>query len=183
MSALKLPPRHKKKSLDEDFNILLQVYSIMLPHNSVMLSHLSKTINTYTRLHMFDLKYGSKKEHRSQRTSGSLASWPQADGKINEATLDMKFGTVDFYFSHSLLREGEYKKYYFACVTWYATTNDTIYHDVNPLMVVNKKSILPGGTSRFLPVQRISSHCSFATVKQGKGEEKYIVCPFLRHFS
>ena len=83
MSALKLPPRHKEKSLDEDFNILLQVYSIMLPHNSVMLSHLSKTINTYTRLHMFDLKYGSKKEHRSQRTSGILASWPQADGKIN----------------------------------------------------------------------------------------------------
>jgi hypothetical protein len=183
ISALKIPSSHKERSLDnDDLDALLHVYKVMFPSADINLSMLSRIINMYTRLNIFGLQYGSKKEYRSRRTAGILGSWPEIDGNINQTTLNMTFGTVDFYFSHSVLKEGEYKKYFFACVTWYMTSDDTIYNNLNPLLVLNKLYSLPGGPSRFLPVQRISSHCSFATVQNSDKEERYIACPFLKPF-
>jgi hypothetical protein len=169
ISALKIPSSHKERSLDyDDLDALLHVYKVMFPSADMNLSMLSRIINM---------------EYRSRRTAGILGSWPEIDGNINQTTLNMTFGTVDFYFSHSVLKEGEYKKYFFACVTWYMTSNDTIYNNLNPLLVVlNKLYSLPGGPLRFLLVQRISSHCSFATVKNSDKEERYISCPFWKPF-
>ena len=63
----------------------------------------------------------------------------------------MAFGTVEFYFPHSLLKEGEHKNYFFACVTWHNTSDDMVYNGLNLLLVLNKNSSFPGGPSRFLP--------------------------------
>lgn len=135
----------------------------------------------YSTVQIFGLQYGSKKEHRSRRTAGIIASWPEIDGKINTSSLRMSFGLVDHYFVYTLLIEGEYKKFCFACVTWYIPSDDTIYSGLNPLLVISKQSIL-GGPSRFLPVQKISCHCSITTVKNENKEERNIVCPFVKSF-
>jgi hypothetical protein len=183
ISAVSLPTKYKQRSFDnDDLNILMQVYKIMFPKANILSSHLSRIIKMYTNLNIFGVQYGSKKEYRSQKMSGVLASWRQNDGQINEKTVSMAFGSVDFYFTHSLLLDGEYKKYCFACVTWYTNSEDTIYNGLNLLMVVKKNCTLPGGPSRFLPIQRISTHCSLAMVKNKEDEERYIVSSFCRPF-
>ena len=125
ISAIEIPSRHKERSLDnDDINALTEVYQVMFPSSNIIPSNLSRTMKVFTCCLIFGLRYGSRKEYRNQRTAGILASWPHIDGKVNQTTLSMAFGTVQFYFSHSLLKEGEHKNYFFACVTWYNTSDD-----------------------------------------------------------
>ena len=79
--------------------------------------------------------------------------------------------------------DGEYHKYLFAFVIWYMPSDNTVYAGFNPPLTECKNGVIQGGTSRFPPVQRISSQCSFATIKIDNIEERYIVCPFLKLFS
>ena len=182
ISAVILPSSHKERSFDNnDLSVILEVYQIMYPRSDIILEHLSRTFKMYSTVQIFGLQYGSKKDHRSRRTAGILASWPEIDGKINTSSLRMTFGLVDYYFIHTLVIEGECKRFCFACVTWYMPSDDTIYCGLNPLLVTHKLSV-PGGPSRFLPVQKISCHCSIATVRNENGEERNIVCPFVKSF-
>jgi hypothetical protein len=90
ISAVSLPTKYKEQSFDnDDLNILMQVYKIMFPKANILSSHLSRIIKMYTNLNIFGVQYGSKKEYRSQKMSGVLASWPQNDGQINEKTVSM----------------------------------------------------------------------------------------------
>ena len=120
--------------------------------------------------------------YRSKRSTGILAAWPACDGGINENGNELSFGLIDFYFSHSLKSSEEFTKHLFACVTWYQSTNGTIYHDVNPRHVSSMVDLFPVGPSRFLPVQRISAKCAIAVGKNKSDVQRYIVTPLTMHF-
>ena len=108
--------------------------------------------------------------------------WLACDGGINEDGNELSFGLIDFYFSHSLKSSEEFTKHLFACVTWYQSTNGTIYHDVNPRHVSSMVDLFPVGPSRFLPVQRISAKCAIAVGKNKSDVQRYIVTPLTMHF-
>ena len=145
ISAVTLPSSHKQRSFNnDDLSVLLEVYQILYPRADIALEKLSRTFKMCSTVQIFGLQYGSKKEHRSRRTARIIASWPEIDGKINTSSLKMTLGLVDHYFVHALLIEGEYKKFCFACVTWYMPSDNTIYSGLNPLLVISKQSILGG---------------------------------------
>jgi hypothetical protein len=183
ISALSTPTKYNQICFaEDDIHILSQVYNVMLPGNNISPDHLSRTVNKYGTVQIYGLGYGSKMEHRSRRSTGIIASWPNVDGSINETTSDPKFGTVDYFFSHSLILNGEYTKNIFACVTWYLPFTNSTFSDFNPLTVACKDDTFPGGSSRFMPVQRISSKCSFAIIQNDEGKTLYVISPLVRHF-
>jgi hypothetical protein len=183
LSALSLPTHYKESVLEnEDTLALLQVYKVMFGTDfNIVHEQLSKNIKKYGAVMVYQYQFGSKMSYRSKRSTGIIASWPSMDGSINQATIGKEFGIVDFYFSHSVMVDGVYQKYVFACVTWYVATMVGTFAGLNPLHVVNKSQQFPGGTSRFLPIQRISTKCAFA-VTVSEGQTNYVVSPLLRRF-
>lgn len=184
MCAVLLPSHYKETHFDSsDIDVLLQVYQVMFPDRHILLEHLSRSLNKYGTIEIFGQAFGSKMAYRSKRSTGILAAWPRPDGGIDLNSNELSFGLVDFYFSHSLKQcAGEFTKHLFACVTWYQATNDTIYHDVNPLHLASMVDSFPGGPSRFMPVQRISAKCAFAVGKNDRNVGRYIVSPMTQHF-
>lgn len=183
ISAISIPTSYRQGIFsDEDLHILLQTYKIMLPEKEFTQEQLGRSVNKYGSVSIYGLDFGSKMAHRSSRSNGILASWPTNDGNIAKDSSRLTFGTVDYFFTHSLKLNGVYCKHIFACVTWFLSSNDTSYANINPLLVACKSDPLPGGPSRFLPVQRISSKCSYATVTNERGEQRYVISPLVKHF-
>ena len=54
--------------------------------------------------------------------------------------------------------------------------------NVNPLCVASMKDTLQFGSSRFLPVQRISTKCAIAIEENKRKDKRYILSPLPRHF-
>ena len=80
-SALSLPTHYKECLLDdEDLCILMEVYKAMIPYEEIIKSNLSKAIQKYGRISIYQTQFGSKIAHRSKRSTGILASWPNNDG-------------------------------------------------------------------------------------------------------
>ncbi|CAB4014381.1 Hypothetical predicted protein, partial [Paramuricea clavata] len=129
---------------------------------NIISEQLSRTIRKYGTIEIFNQQFGSKLAYRSKRSTGVLADWPRLDGEIDETCNGMSFGMIEFYFSHLLNFSGEFIKYYFACVTWHKSVDDTNFNSVNPLHVASKDDKLPTGASQFLSVQRISRKCAIA---------------------
>jgi len=184
IAPISLPTSYRQAVfVDEDILVLLQVYQVMFPNKDISQEHLSRSVNKYSTINIYGLDFGSQMSHRSSRSCGILASWPSNDGNITQVYTST-FGTVDYFFTHSLITDGDnYNKYIFACVTWYQPSNDTFYTNLNPLQVFCKNNTFPGGSSRFLPVQRISAKCSYATVKNEIGEQRYVISPLVKHFA
>ena len=182
LSALSLPSHYKESLLDdEDLCTLLEVYKAMIPDEEIIKSNLSKVIQKYGTVSIYQTQFGSKIAHRSKRSTGILASWPNNDGTINKESTEKNFGTVDFYFSHSMFVNGVCKKNIFACVTWYSYTTSGPFVNLNPLRVTSKTQVIPGGPSRFLPIQRIATKCAFSHTKY-EVQEQYVVSPLVRQF-
>lgn len=181
LSALSLPTFYKESSLDrDDINILRDVYKIMLP-DTIIAENLSTSIQKFGTLKIFYQQFGSAFEYRSKRSTGILASWAKADGTISKDVLEQVFGLVEFYFLHSIKSGEEFTKHVFACVTWYRAANNSMFNDLNPLVVASRTEVYPGGPSRFLPVQRISAKCGFA-ITTSNNQQTYIVSPVTRCF-
>ena len=182
LSALSLPTHYKESLLDDDdLCILLEVYKAMIPNVEIIKSNLSKTITKYGTVSIYQTQFGSKMAHRSKRSTGVLASWPNSDGSINLDSTAKNFGTVDFYFCHSMFVKGVCKKHVFACVTWYIYTLSGPFANLNPLCVTSKTHLILGGTSRFLPIQQIATKCAFSATKY-ESQEQYVVSPLIRQF-
>lgn len=181
LSALSLPTFYEESSLDrDDINILRDVYKIMLP-DTIIAENLSTSIQKFGTLKFFYQQFGSAFEYRSKRSTGILASWAKADGTISKDVLEQVFGLVEFYFLHSIKSGEEFTKHVFACVTWYRAANNSMFNDLNPLVVASRTEVYPGGPSRFLPVQRISAKCGFA-ITTSNNQQTYIVSPVTRCF-
>ena len=180
-SAIKLPLCYKERSFDNDeLSVLLKVYAAMFPGNNIVIEQLSKTIKKYSTIEIFNQQFGSKSAYRSKRSTGILAIWPGLDGEIDVAHNALSFGMIEFYFSHSLKVDEEFIVFYFACVTWHQKVEDTNFN-VNPLCVASMNT-LPFGSSRFLPVQRISTKCAIAIEENERKDKRYILSPLPRHF-
>ena len=132
----------------------------MIPNEEIIKSNLSKAIEKYGSISIYQTQFGSKIAHRSKRSTGILASWPNNGGTINKESTEKNFGAVDFYFSHSMFVNGVCKKHVFAWVTWYNYTTPGPFVNLNPLRVTSKTNLIPEGTSRFLPIQRIATKCT-----------------------
>ena len=183
LSALTLPSFYKESSLDhDDINILRDVYKIMFPNKPIVVDNLSTSIQKFGTLKIFNQQFGSALEYRSKRSTGILAAWARADGTISEDVLEQAFGLVEFYFLHSIKSGEEFTKHVFACVTWYGAATNSMYNDLNPLVVASKTDVYPGGPSRFLPVQRISAKCGFAISTDITTQCTYIISPVTRSF-
>jgi hypothetical protein len=181
-SAIKLPLSYKEGSVDnDDLALLFKVYTIMFPKKNILIEQLSRTIYKYSTIEIFNQQFGSKAAYRSKRSTGILAAWPRLDGEIDQTRSAMSFGMVDFYFSHSLKFGEEFVKFYFACVTWHQTVDDTSFN-LNPLCVASVKDTLPVKSSRFLPVQRISKKCAIAIEENQDKKKRYILSSLTRHF-
>ena len=176
MCAISLPTHYKESYLDnDDIDVLLHVYQIMFPDRHILPEHLCRSLLKYGTIAIFGQQFGSKMAYRSKRSTGILAAWPACDGGINENGNELSFGAV-------IKSSEEFTKHFFACVTWYQSTNDTIYHDVNPLHVSSMVDLFLVGPSRFLPVQRISAKCAIAVGKNESDVQRYIVTPLTKHF-
>jgi hypothetical protein len=173
-SAIKVNPSYKEKSVDnDDLSLLFKVYTTMFPEKSILIDHLSRTISKYSTIEIFNQQFGSKLAHRSKRSTGIIAGWPQLDGEISDSCNTMSFGLVEFYFSHSLKLNDEFTTFYFACVTWYRPITDTSFN-VNPLLVASIHDKIPIGPSGFMPVQRISTKCAVTVKKNEHSTKRYI---------
>ena len=141
-SAIKLPLSYKEGSVDnDDLALLFKVYTIMFPEKNILIEQLSRTIYKYSTIEIFNQQFGSKAAYRSKRSTGISAAWPRLNGEIDQTRSAMSFGMVDFYFSHSLKFGEEFVKFYFACVTWHQTIDDTSFN-LNPLCVASVKDTL-----------------------------------------
>ena len=183
MCALSLPSYYKETYLDhDDISILQDVYKIMFPDRLILMDNLSTSIQKFGTIGIFNQQFRSTMAYRSKRSTGILAAWARSDGGISEDVMQQVFGLVDFYFSHSVKSDQGFTKHVFACVTWFNTTNDTIFKDLNPLVVASKVNVYPGGPSRFLPVQRIHAKCGFAILTTDNNQHRYIISPLTRCF-
>ena len=182
-SVIILPTCYKERHVDnDDLALLFKVYCAIFPDKNILIKQLSRTIQKYSTIEIFNKQFGSKSAYRSKRSAGIIAAWPKQDGEIDLKHNIMSFGMVDFYFSHSLNVGGDFVRFYFACVTWHQTVNDTNFN-FNPLIVASKVDKLPIGTSRFLPVQHISTKCAIAIEEIQDTHERYIISPLPRHFA
>jgi hypothetical protein len=176
-SAIKLPLCYKERNVDNDeLSLLFKVYSTMFPGNNIVIEQLSRTMNRYSTIEIFNQQFGSRSAYRSKRSTGILAAWPGLDGEIDVTQNTMLFGMIEFYFTHSLKVGEEFMIFYFACVTWHQTVDDTNFN-LNPLCVASMKDKLPLGSSRFLPVQRISTKCAIAIEENEHNDKRYILSP------
>jgi hypothetical protein len=155
-SAIKLPLCYKERNVDNDeLSLLFKVYSTMFPGNNIVIEQLSRTMNRYSTIEIFNQQFGSR---------------------FNVTQNTMLFGMIEFYFTHSLKVGEEFMIFYFACVTWHQTVDDTNFN-LNPLCVASMKDKLPLGSSRFLPVQRISTKCAIAIEENEHNDKRYILSP------
>jgi hypothetical protein len=176
--GIRLPSFHRISHFDtDDLQLLMEVYRVMFPDSHIDSENLGENIHKYGSITIGPVRYGSRLEPRGIRSSNILASWPNGDGNIIKETFNLSAGTVSFYFSHSLKLGAKYHMYYFACVRWYMSDEqcDSIGNPVK----VWKASFQQGGSSSFIPVQRIYSRFGFTELKE-HGETKIVVSPIGR---
>ena len=145
-----LPSHYKENNIDrEDNNILRDVYNVMFPHKDIHVEHLSSSIKKYGTINIFKQQFGSAMAYRSKRSTGVLAAWAGTNGGICTNSSQQIVGLVDFYFSHSVKLDEHFSQFVFACVTWFQPSTETIFSELNPLVVACKGNAFPGGASRF----------------------------------
>jgi hypothetical protein len=120
----------------------------MFPGNNIVIEQLSRTINRYSTIEIFNQQFGSKSAYRSKRSTRILAAWLGLDSKIDVTHNTMSFGMIEFYFFHLLKVGEEFIIFYFACVTWHQTVDNTNFN-LNPLCVASMKDKLPLGHLNF----------------------------------
>lgn len=110
-------------------------------------------------------KFGSKHECRSLRSARITACWTDNHGSISPES-GVRPGKVDYFIQHTLKIASQSQQHVFAPVDWYI--EDESKNKYSKPVEVWKKSFLPGGPSRFLPVSRIHSKFVFASVAVDK---------------
>ena len=115
-----------------------------------------------------------------------MASWAEEDGEINVGPATaLRPGKVLYYFTHSYMKDGEYKEHLFACVYWYAEHMCRSLYG-KPLEIW-KDAHIPEGPAMFLPLHRLDCRCTLAhsTIPLPDNTEERVVfsspLPGLKH--
>ena len=153
-----LPNFHKVRTLDsDDLSSLLFVYKSMYGEVITSTSCLAKTVRRFGSIVIGPEKFGSKQECRSLKSARVVASWTDDNGFINPCS-GLRPGRVDCFVQHTLNTGCQSQQHVFALVDWYV--EDESKDKYGKPVEVWRKTFLPGGPSRFLPVARIFSKLS-----------------------
>lgn len=137
---------------------------------------LAKTVRRFGSVVIGPEKFGSKLECRSLKSARIVASWTDDHGLIRPAA-GLRPGKVDCFVQHTLEFGSESQQHVFALVDWY--TEDENKDKYGKPIEIWRKTFLPGGPSRYLPVTRILSKFVVASTF----EDKVVIFPLNRTFS
>lgn len=155
------PSNYKLSCLDsDDAMLLLAVYKFMYRDISISLDDMSQLIEKFGHITIGTTVFGSKMETRSIRSARILASWHSTNGTVNLETFHLTPGIVRYFFKHTLNLEGKSIVHTFACMKWCKAVEDC-YEIGNPTQIWSGK-YHEGGSSSFMPVQRIHSRYAWA---------------------
>ena len=175
LAMVHLPDNFVRATLDgEDLRILKSSYQVMYPTLDLCQSRLGQVIKKYATVELGRITYGSRMSCRSLRSARVRAAWTFSDGTINSATLEVRPGFVNSFFSHEIQIQGHWTRHIFATMSWYKEHPSKDFYG-NPVEVWQDQT-LNGGTSTFMPVQRIAS--KFAAASQKVSDiDSIVVCP------
>lgn len=180
--AVTLPPHYKLTHVnDDDLEVLCEVYKVMFADSHISPQNLSSTMQKYGSIKIGEDNYGSAFKCRSIRSSGIYAAWSGTNSEIDRMSVCCCAGKVRFFFKHSVNNAGKYMEMIFASVRWCKPYRHVTDYNVSPLEVYKFKEYKPGGPSSFIPVQRITSKCAFAT-SHIDNNTVTIACPLNRTF-
>ncbi|XP_022784123.1 uncharacterized protein LOC111324758 [Stylophora pistillata] len=172
-----LPRFHKVRALDEDeLSSLHFVYKAMYGNVITNLDCLAKTVRRFGSVVIGPEKFGSKLECRSLKSARIVASWTDDHGLIRPDA-GLRPGKVDCFVQHTLKIGSESQQHVFVLVDWY--TDDENKDKYGKPVEIWRKTFLPGGPSRYLPVATILSKFVVASTF----EDKVVIVPLNRTFS
>ena len=172
-----IPRFHKVRTLDADeLSSLFSVYKSMYGDAITSLDCLAKTVRRFGSIVIGAEKFGSNQECRSLRSARIVASWTDEQGFISPHA-GLRPGKVHSFVQHTLKVGSRSQQHVFALVDWYVEDEDKDKYG-KPVEVW-RKTFLPGGPSRYLPVARIFSKFVVASTF----EDKIVLVPLNRTFS
>ena len=120
-------------------------------------------------------KFGSNQECRSLRSARTVASWTDNQGLISPSA-GLRPGKVGCFIQHTLKIGSQSYQHVFALVDWYV--EDENKDKYGKPVEIWRKTFLPGGPSRYLPVARLFSKFVVASTF----EDKVVIVPLNRNF-
>ena len=176
-SEVSLPRFHRVRTLEsDDLSSLLAVFKCMYGEAIASISCLAKTVRRFGSIIIGPEKFGSKLECRSLKSARIIVSWTDNQGLISSCA-GLRPGKVDCFVQHTLKIDSQSQQQAFALVDWHA--EDECKDKYGKPVEIWKKTFIPRGPSRFLPVPRIFSKFVVASTSG----DKVVIVPLNRTFS